>query len=599
MPTPTAEITHPEHHPALARLRRWTRGPGVFLGYLLGAIALTIGAWHDPTSGWAGGCCDQEQTIWYLGWAPHALTHGLNPFFTTQIGAPAGVNLMWNTPMTLLGLLGWLPAKLGGPIFGFNVLMVLGIALSGFTAWLAIRRWTGGGLGPVVGGGIYAFSPYVASHAALHLDLATAWVPPLFLIVIDELLLTRRRPAWQAGLALGLLAATQLLIAAEILATSVVAAAVLVCVLAFARRDRQVIDRCRRALARLAPALTVATATFLLLAAWPLATQFFGKQRINDSVQDPKTFSTDLLNLVLPTPYQLIAPRAATGVSQHFSGMYHEATGYLSVPLLVLLVVVAVRQWGDLRIRVASVTATLLLVFSLGPWLHLGKDALPIPLPWWPLGKLPLLKHVLPGRFTLFVWLAVAVIIACAIARAARLDRRRAARWLIAVGAALVLILPAPLQRTPFYTPVYFRTWANHHIGRDETVLIAPYFIDYDGRAAPMLWAAETDYGLRMPEAYAYLPQPDGGTRAGPPPTELYAIMLAIQRGTPMLARGDERDQVAADLRDAGVRHVIVGPMQEWQAMLAFFGDLFGRPAERVGEIAIWRDVDTRGVVTT
>ncbi len=579
--------------------QRFRSGLTVLLCYLLGAVVLTIGAWSDPTSGWAGGCCDQEQTIWYLGWTPHALAHGLNPFFTTQIGAPAGVNLMWNTPMTLLGLIGWLPAEIGGPVFGFNVLMVGGIAVSGFTAWLATRRWTGDGLGPAVGGAVYAFSPFVASHAALHLNLATAWVPPLFLIVIDELLVTRRRPPWQAGVALGTLSAAQLLISAEMLATSVVAAAVLVCVMAVARRDG-VRARCREAGARLVPALAVATTTFLLLSAWPLVTQFFGRQRINARVQDPRTFSTDLLNLVVPTPYQLIAPKAATQMSREFSGMYHEATAYLGPPLLVLLVIVAIRRWDDIRIRVASVTGALLLVLSLGPWLHIGKDALHLPLPWLAVAELPLLKHVLPGRFTLFCWLAVAVIIAITIARATRLAPRPAARWLLAVGAGLVLILPAPLDRMSVSTPAYFRAWASQHIGPDETVLVAPYFLDGAGRAEPMLWAAEAGYGLRMPEAYAYMPQPNGGTRPGPPATLLSSIMLAIQDGEASgAARGEVRDQVAANLRDARVRHVIVGPMQRWEAMLAFFSDLFGRSPERVGGIAIWRDVDVRGVVAS
>jgi hypothetical protein len=578
-------------------LRRWTSGRrggfAVFVVYLFAAVVVTVGAWRGPTSGWAGGCCDQEQAIWYLGWTPHALAHGLDPFFTTQIGSPAGVNVMWSPSMPLLGILGWLPAKLAGPIFGFNVLVVVGIAFSGLAAWLAIRRWSGDGLGPIIGGAVYAFSPYVVSHAALHLNLATAWVPPLLLIAIDEILVTCRRPPWQAGVALGILGAVQLLISEEVLATSVVAAGVLVGVISVARRDGQVRHV---AVTRLVPACAAATATFLLLAGWPLAAQFFGPQRIGRQVQDPTTFSTDLLNLVLPTRYQLIAPAWATRMSNGFSGFQHEATGYLGLPLLVLLVVVTVRRWDDLRVRVASVTGVLILVLSLGPWLHIGKEPLHIPLPWLALGKLPLLKHVLPGRFTVFVWLAVAVVVAIVIARATRLAPRPAARWLLAVGTSLILLLPAPLARAPFTTPVFFRTWASHHIGADETVLVAPYFVN-GGEAAPMVWAAEADYGLRMPEAYAYVPQPNGGTYSGPPQSQLTFTMFVIQqRGAWLVARGEIRAQVAADLKDAAVHHVIVGPTQHWRQLLAFFTDLFGRAPEIVDEVAIWRDINVREI---
>jgi hypothetical protein len=567
--------------------RGFVSGLMAFAGYLLGAVAITFGAWRGPTTGWAGSCCDQEQAIWYLGWTPHAIAHGLNPFFTTQIGAPAGVNLMWSPSMPLLGLLGWLPAKIGGPIFAFNVLVVLGITLSGWTAWLAIRRWTGGGIGPVVGGAVYAFSPYVVSHAALHLNLATAWIPPLFLLVVDEILLTRRRPVWQSGVALGVLGAAQLLISEELLATSVIAGVVLVGVLAVVRRDGQI-------RARLAPALGVAAATFLALAGWPLAVQFFGPQRISAPVQDPTTFSTDLLNLILPTPYQLVAPSAATRVTHEFSGLYHEATAYLGAPLLVLLIVATIRLWDDLRIRVAAVTGAVLLVLSLGPWLHIGKDVLRVPLPWLALGKLPLLEHALPGRLTVYVWLAVAVMVGVITARATRLSRRPAARWLLAVGLSLAFLLPAPLPRAPFTTPAFFRDWASHHIGPDETVLVAPYFVN-GGEAAPMVWAAQADYGLRMPEAYAYVPQPNGGTYSGPAQSQLTFTMFVIQqRGTWLVARGDIRARIFADLEAAGVRHVIVGPTEHWQQLISFFTDLFGRGPTVEQGVAIWRDVAVR-----
>ncbi len=188
-------------------------------------------------------------------------------------------------------------------------------------------------------------------------------------------------------------------------------------------------------------------------------------------MQDPTTFSTDLLNLVLPTRYQLIAPNAATRVSREFSGFSHEATGYLGLPLLVLLVVAAVRLWDDLRVRVTSVTGGVDAPAVAGAVAaHRQRAVLRIPLPWLALGKLPLLKHVLPGRLTVFVWLAVAVVVAIVIARATRLAPRPAARWLLAVGTSLILLLPAPL-----------RPGAVHHTGLLPELAEPPHQVRRNG----------------------------------------------------------------------------------------------------------------------
>ncbi|MEW5990747.1 MAG: hypothetical protein AB1736_05290 [Chloroflexota bacterium] len=573
------------------RGRLMRRSGGVLAVYVIAALLLTAEAWRGPTTGWAGICCDQAQAIWFLGWTPYAIGQGLDPFFTTMIGAPDGVNLMWNASMPILGLVAWLPTRLGGPIFAYNAMLVAGIALSGWTAWFAVRRYAGDGLGPLVGGAVYAFSPYVASHAALHLNLATAWVPPLFLIVLDELLVRRRHPARRLGVALGLLSVVQLLITEEVLATSVLAAGVLVLVLAACRRDA-----IQAGARRVVPALAAATVTFLVVGGWPLAAQFFGPQRISEQVQDAATFSTDLLNIGVPTSYQLLAPEAATAVSRDFSGLFHEATAYLGLPLLALLAAVAIRRWADLRIRVATVTGLVLLVLSLGPRLHVGAVDTGIPMPWAPLGSLPIVEHVLPGRLTLFAWLAIASVVAIVVAEAARRPVEAAAPRLLAVAAALVLVLPAPLARSTIEVPEFFRTWSEQGIGADETVLVAPYFHGGAG-ADPMVWAAVAGHGLRMPEAYAYVPGRNGETRTSPPPTQLTHVMQAIGNdGGFIVAGGEVRARIADDLRAAGVRHVIVGPMANRSPMLAFFEHLFGRPPADVGGVSIWRDVDVNGV---
>ena len=558
--------------------------------YVLGALLLVVAAWASATTSWVGRCCDPEQSIWFLGWTPYAISHGLNPFFTTTIGAPAGVNLMWNAFVPVLGIAAWLPAQLGGPIFAYNVLVVAGIAVSGWTAYLALRRYAGPGLGSFVGGAVYAFSPYLASHAELHLNLLHVWVPPLFLLVLDELLVRRRRPAWAMGIALGLLSVVQLLISEEILATSVIAAAVLVLVLAASRR-REIVAGLRR----LAVALCTATVTFLVVGGWPLAAQFLGPQRLLARVQNSETFSTDLLNVFLPTPYQLIAPAPATDISRHFSGLFHEATAYIGLPLLVLLVVVAIERWDDLRIRTATVSGLVLLILSLGPHLTQGAVKTGIPLPWLPFSTLPILEHVIPGRLTLFVWLAIAGVVAMVVSEA-RSRGRAGRRRLAGVAIALAFILPVPLGHSSATIPGFFQRWPAQGIGATDTVLIAP--IPGNGTEADqMLWAAVAGYDIRMAEAYAYMPLPDGRTSAGTPPTTLTEAMRTIQRDrTSILAAGALRTQIAADLRAAGIRHVIVGPIPAYGPMVAFFTNLFGRPPDEIEGVAIWRDVDVRGV---
>jgi hypothetical protein len=98
-----------------------------------------------------------------------------------------------------------------------------------------------------------------------------------------------------------------------------------------------------------------------------------------------------------------------------------------------------------------------------------------------------------------------------------------------------------------------------------------------------------------MPEAYAYVPQPNGGTYSGPAQSQLTFTMFVIQqRGAWLVARGDIRARIVADLEAAGVRHVIVGPTRHWQQLISFFTDLFGHGPEVDEGVAIWRDVAVR-----
>ncbi len=225
---------------------------------------------------------------------------------------------MWNAWTPAFGLVLAPVTAAAGPMVAYNVAIVAAIAFSAFACFLALRRYANGLAGPLLGGAVYGFSPYVASHAALHLNLIAVWMPPLVLIVLEELLVRRRRSPAALGAVIGLIAGVQLLIFEEILATGTVAAAVFAGILALVARDRVLIaNGVRRVVRAFLPAL----AGLLVVSGLPLAVQFLGPLRIEARVQDTARFSTDLLNLVLPTRYQLFVPEAATRISHQFSGL--------------------------------------------------------------------------------------------------------------------------------------------------------------------------------------------------------------------------------------------------------------------------------------
>jgi hypothetical protein len=562
--------------------------------YLDLALILTVDTWESPATRWVGSCCDPEQTIWFLRWIPYAIQHATDPFFTHQLNAPNGVNVMWNTAVPFIGLLTTPVTLLLGPIYAYNVAMVGAITFSAWCAFLALRRYAHGMLAPLVGGAIYGFSPYVISHAALHLNLASVWAPPLFLLLLDEIVIRRRRSPIRLGVALGVLAVTQLLVSEEILATSAIAAAIVVLLLAAnAWRHRDVLVRRGR---RLVAAAGTAALAFLVIAGWPLAAQFLGSGRIFARVGDSQTFSTDLLNLVLPTKYQFISPEAATRVSDHFSGLFHEANAYVGLPLLLLLTVIVARRWRDLRIRVAGAFAVVIFILSLGPVLHIGAASTGWSMPWLPFSHLPLLENVLPARLAVFMWLAIGVIVAVEIDRIRRAPTGQGALRFAALGLAVLLCAPAPLRSSTAEIPQFFYRWPEQGIASDKIVLFAPFFRNGAG-ADPMIWAAATGNEVRMAEAYAKVALPGGGVSIGPASTQLYDTMSKIQDdGDQVVARGAMRDQIGKDLKAASIAYVIVGPGPHRDRMVAFFSDLFGQPPQEVDGVQLWRDVDASGV---
>ena len=464
-----------------------------------------------------GALGDPPQMVWFLAYTPWALLHGHNPFVTNYLDYPGGVNLASNTSAPLLGLL-FAPVTLSlGPIAALNLALRLALATSASAMFLVLRRWCRSPVTAAIGGLVYGFGPYLATHLRTegHLDLVFAPIPPLLALAFDEAFCSQRHRAVPVGILAGLAAGAQLLISPETLSDSVLVGALALVGLAIAFPAAVG--------ARLAHGLLAAgsaVVSFAVIAGWPLYEMLGGPGHLRgplQSVAHLQSFRADLLEPFLPGPNELVAPSTlvhATAVALRpiiRAGGSAEVGGYLGLPLVLLLVVLLVWQRRERVLLVLAALAALSFVASLGSRLEVDGTVTSIPLPEALLGHLPILDDTVPARFGLLVLLF------CAMALAIGLDR---ALWLpagamrprvpapvaLVIGVAtlitLVTIVPrAPLEsEQPAVAPSVAATLA-------EDVPVGAVVLAYPYPDPPfdlaMLWPAIDKMGFRLVGGYA------------------------------------------------------------------------------------------------
>lgn len=552
--------------------------------YVLLTILLFLPAWVSPAGRTVGGGGDPLFFSWFLRWFPYAVAHGWNPFFTTHLDYPDGVNLMWNTSIPLPSLL-LAPITLTlGPVVAYNVLATMGLALSGWCAFLALARYVASRWAAFVGGALYAFSPFMIGQSLGHVHLTMAWTPPLVLLLLDEVLVRRRVRRW-TGVLLGALGAAQLLTGEEVLAIVTVAGIIGIAILGLLHRDA-VVSRLRMAM----PVLGVAVIIFLVVAAVPLGVQLFGPQQVHSPLQPPNYYVSDALSFVLPTRIQLLAPGAATHLSDHFAGGLAEQTAYLGVPLLAMLLIVVRRMWPDPVVRWAAIVSSLLALLSLGNTLHLAGTDTGIPMPWALMDRIPLVREILPARLTLIVFLLVGLLVAVFLDMVWRSPGWRPRVSALAVASAgLIALCPVlPYPTSPVASPAFFSQPLLRALPEGSVVLVAPFAVV--GSADAMYWQAKAGMWFRMPEGEAFVPSP---YPLYPPPsaTEFALVGLAGDAAPAPDPDGRVAREIRSDLRRWNVQAVVVGPMPHRARALALLSIVLGRPPVPGDGVAVWWNV--------
>jgi hypothetical protein len=129
---------------------------------------------------------------WAIAWVAHQLPREPSRLFEANIYHPERLTLGYSEAMLVQGVLAMPILGAGGsPVLAYNLLLMAGLALTGWAFWLLIKTWTGNPWAAYIGGSLAAFNAHVLVRLP-HLQAQHVEFIPLILFALDRLFVSRR-----------------------------------------------------------------------------------------------------------------------------------------------------------------------------------------------------------------------------------------------------------------------------------------------------------------------------------------------------------------------------------------------------------------------
>ncbi|TAJ49307.1 MAG: hypothetical protein EPO52_03265 [Herbiconiux sp.] len=429
---------------------------------------------------------DSASFAYYLTWNLHALTSGLDPFFTPNLYAPDGLDIGNAISIPSVSILVAPVTWLFGGTVAFNVAVILSIVLCALSVYLLSHELFRNRSGALLAGLIASLSPYFAGHILGHLNLMWIFGLPLLAYLVARAANKRLRRRWLI-LGVALIVVFTLGASTELFVTeSLFAGAALVIALAVGSAPTR--TRLVRLLLPIGAGYVAGVALGL-----PVIFAALRSGVPSEPVNPPSIYVTEFTNLFIPTEVTAIGGNIFTDAREAWLAGASENTAYIPITLIVLMALVlrAMRERRPLGIAVFAVVS---LVASFGPLLMVnGKWT--IPMPWGLIVEIPLIDHALPMRFSAFTFMALAVLVAYL------WSTRRPRRVITGALALATCVLLIPTTEGIIY-PVQARDpefvtsgQIDDYVQSGDNVLVLPA-----GQWGPgMRWVAESDFRFTTP----------------------------------------------------------------------------------------------------
>jgi hypothetical protein len=521
----------------------------VYLAVFIIAYALPLV--RHPGLPWVGQAqVDPNFYIWSWRWWPYAISHGLNPLYSHQIGAPAGYDLAWTTSVPAVAVILSPVTAAFGPIASFNLTLVLSAPVSAWAAFVATRRLTGRFWAALMAGTVYGFSWYeVAETGAGHPNLYVIMLLPLMLYLVLLWRDGKLGSRWFVGLT-ALAMAVEFYVSNETFAgMTVLGAAALLIGFAVARpAERQTIAR----LAKLAGLAYVAA-------------------------------------IVLVSPYLVYAlrhsPPRFTKVQPAFSLNLDDLVNpWSGIVLLVIMLALAMLTWSSRLTRLLVIIFVFIVAAAIGPVAMAGTRRLGS-VPWERLWYLPLARSSEPLRLMIFAYLVLAIIVAAWLAMPARSGLLLASRWILGLAAVAAIVANVPGASKGSVIPAGAPLAAVRPTDALPTFISSGLYRDYlrpgeivvfvsDRGNAGLLFQADANFYMRIAGGFI--------NRSLSTATGLPAPVEVLMHPTPARER-----QFLAYVRQSGVGAILVE--RAWSAPWMNVFSRMGLHSTPVGGMIVYR----------
>ena len=135
---------------------------------------------------------DERLNTWAVAWIAHQLPRDPVHLFVGNIFHPNGSTLAYSEPLLIPGVVG-APLRWAGasPVLTYNVLVVIGLVLTGLAGFALVTRWTRDTWAGLAAGSLLAFSTQLLTRLS-HLQILHLFWLPLAILAFDAWIVERR-----------------------------------------------------------------------------------------------------------------------------------------------------------------------------------------------------------------------------------------------------------------------------------------------------------------------------------------------------------------------------------------------------------------------